>query len=241
MKKAFCTGTLAVSLLLGAARAADLFLNTDTATGFLLSGSVWTRYWLMAPVVILAWLAGLYVPRKQPCGTPEQAGRHQTAERILLGQLADVTRAALFVVFGVWCLLVFFENRAREKRGGWMLYLGVAGSAAFYLHTVVRFVEQPASLYRILPAVEIFSALAALLFVTALLRALYLPGGVGTAPALSRCGLLAFFFCTCLALPQAVWQGMNGVDTPVSFPLAITLGCTGLLGAACARNIARRG
>ncbi|MFR5631139.1 MAG: hypothetical protein ACLTLX_15815, partial [Ruthenibacterium lactatiformans] len=153
----------------------------------------------------------------------------------------DVTRAALFVVFGVWCLLVFFENRAREKRGGWMLYLGVAGSAAFYLHTVVRFVEQPASLYRILPAVEIFSALAALLFVTALLRALYLPGGVGTAPALSRCGLLAFFFCTCLALPQAVWQGMNGVDTPVSFPLAITLGCTGLLGAACARNIARRG
>lgn len=268
MKKAFCTGTLAVSLLLGAARAADLFLNTDTATGFLLSGSVWTRYWLMAPVVILAWLAGLYVPRKQPCGlrpgagvwmsgvnfvfvplafcselygfltvlnvlfgTPEQAGRHQTAERILLGQLADVTRAALFVVFGVWCLLVFFENRAREKRGGWMLYLGVAGSAAFYLHTVVRFVEQPASLYRILPAVEIFSALAALLFVTALLRALYLPGGVGTAPALSRCGLLAFFFCTCLALPQAVWQGMNGVDTPVSFPLAITLGCTGLLGA----------
>lgn len=138
MKKAFCTGTLAVSLLLGAARAADLFLNTDTATGFLLSGSVWTRYWLMAPVVILAWLAGLYVPRKQPCGlrpgagvwmsgvnfvfvplafcselygfltvlnvlfgTPEQAGRHQTAERILLGQLADVTRAALFVVFGV--------------------------------------------------------------------------------------------------------------------------------------------
>ena len=121
MKKAFCTGTLAVSLLLGAARAADLFLNTDTATGFLLSGSVWTRYWLMAPVVILAWLAGLYVPRKQPCGlrpgagvwmsgvnfvfvplafcselygfltvlnvlfgTPEQAGRHQTAERILL-------------------------------------------------------------------------------------------------------------------------------------------------------------
>ena len=27
MKKAFCTGTLAVSLLLGAARAADLFLN----------------------------------------------------------------------------------------------------------------------------------------------------------------------------------------------------------------------
>ncbi|MFR1787135.1 MAG: hypothetical protein ACLSWY_14780 [Ruthenibacterium lactatiformans] len=236
MKKAFCTGTLAVSLLLGAARAADLFLNTDTATGFLLSGSVWTRYWLMAPVVILAWLAGLYVPRKQPCGlrpgagvwmsgvnfvfvplafcselygfltvlnvlfgTPEQAGRHQTAERILLGQLADVTRAALFVVFGVWCLLVFFENRAREKRGGWMLYLGVAGSAAFYLHTVVRFVEQPASLYRILPAVEIFSALAALLFVTALLRALYLPAASARhdAPSLRAAGFLLLHLPYC--------------------------------------------
>ena len=53
----------------------------------------------------------------------------------------DMTKvAALFVVFGVWCLLVFFENRAREERGGWMLYLGVAGSAAFYMHSVVRFV-----------------------------------------------------------------------------------------------------
>lgn len=74
MKKAFCTGTLAVSLLLGAARAADLFLNTDTATGFLLSGSVWTRYWLMAPVVILR--AGrLYVPRKQPLRAAAGCGR----------------------------------------------------------------------------------------------------------------------------------------------------------------------
>ena len=75
MKKAFCTGTLAVSLLLGAARAADLFLNTDTATGFLLSGSVWTRYWLMAPVVILAWLAGLYVPRKLALRAAAGCGR----------------------------------------------------------------------------------------------------------------------------------------------------------------------
>ena len=59
MKKAFCTGTLAVSLLLGAARAADLFLNTDTATGFLLSGSVWTRYWLVAGRAVCAAQAAL--------------------------------------------------------------------------------------------------------------------------------------------------------------------------------------
>lgn len=81
-----------------------------------------------------------------------------------------------------------------------MLYLGVAGSAAFYLHTVVRFVEQPASLYRILPAVEIFSALAALLFVTALLRALYLPGrrryGAGTQPLRAAGFLLLHLPCT---------------------------------------------
>lgn len=276
MKKGFCISAILISLLLGAARTADLFWNTDPATGFLLSGSVPLRYLLLVPALAAACLTGLCVPRGQPCGlrereagmwmgrgslllpplafcsevygfltvlntlsgAPVSASRHhaQDLPGQALRQAAQLTRAALFVLFGVWCLLLFLENRARKRRGG-MLYLGVAGSAAFYLHTVVRFIEQPASLYRILPAVEIFSALAALLFVTALLRALYLPEG-GTAPALCRWGLVAFFFCTCLALPQALWQWAAGVTTPVSLPLAVTLGGTGLLGACCAWSAA---
>ena len=151
-----------------------------------------------------------------------------------------MTRAALFVVFGVWCLLVFFENRAREKQGGWMLYLGVAGSAAFYLHTwcVLGAARQPVPH----PAGggDFFRAGGAS-FVTALLRALYLPGGVGTAPALSRCGLLAFFFCTCLALPPGRMAGDERRGHAGLVSAGHHAGMHGPLGAACARNIARRG
>lgn len=110
MKKAFCTGTLAVSLLLGAARAADLFLNTDTATGFLLSGSVWTRYWLMAPVVILAWLAGLYVPRKQPCGLRPGAGVWMSGVNFVFVPLAFCSELYGFLTV----LNVLFARRSRR-------------------------------------------------------------------------------------------------------------------------------
>lgn len=58
---------------------------------------------VFVPLAFCSELYGFLTVLNVLFGTPEQAGRHQTAERILLGQLADVTRAALFVVFGVWC------------------------------------------------------------------------------------------------------------------------------------------
>ena len=304
MKKSCCIAALALSLLLGVARTADLVWNTDAATGFLQSGSVLARYALLLPVPLLASLAGHAVPRRQPCGlrpgwlpssggqpggarpdappagerapgarwmngvnpllaplafcselygflallqlfygvTPPSSSHHATDNPLLTAvqQTADGVRAALFVVFGVWCLLLFFENRTCSRFGKWMLPLGVAGSAAFYLHTVLRFVERPSSLHRILPAIEILSALTALQFVTALLRALYLPGSAGAARALCRSGLLAFFFCTCLALPQAVWQSARESAPAVSCALAACLGCVGLVGAICAWRVSAR-
>ena len=83
-----------------------------------------------------------------------------------------------------------------------MLYLGVAGKRRVFTCT------QWCVLWSSPPACTAscrrwnFFRAGGASVLTALLRALYLPGGVGTAPALSRCGLLAFFFCTCLALPR---------------------------------------
>ncbi len=113
------------------------------------------------------------------------------------------------------------------------------GSTAFYLPTVLCFIERPSSLFRTVPVVHILSALSGLLFVTALLRALYLPYSFHTARALCRSGLLSFFFCTCLALPQAVWQFVLGGAALAPLILAVGFGCLGLAGAACARCTAR--
>ncbi len=159
------------------------------------------------------------------------SSHHMTATLALLGDCAELLRAVLFILFGVWGLMLFFEKYLGTP-GSSMLYLGVAGSAAFFVHTVLRFLVQPASLYRIPPAVEILAALAALLFVTSYLRAHYLPGRQGGTRSVCRNGLLAFFFCTCLAFPQAIWQAASGVSSPVTVPLAAALGLTGLWGAA---------
>lgn len=166
-------------------------------------------------------------------GEPSRS-HHMTQLRAVLDAGSDLVRAVLFVVFGVWCLLLFMEQYSNHAPHRGMLYLGVAGSAAFYVHTVVRFIVQPASWQRVQPAVEILAALSALLFVTSYLRANYLPGRVGGTRSVCRNGLLAFFFCTCLAAPQSVWQYLHGVASPVALPLAVTLGFTGLLGAAAA-------
>jgi hypothetical protein len=151
--------------------------------------------------------------------------------------VAEGICAMLFVVFGIWCLLLFLEPYTGPLSARGMLYLGVIGSLAFYVHTVVRFIVRPASWYRVQPAVEILAALSALLFVVAFLRANYLPGRLGGTRSVCRNGIIAFFLCTCLAAPQAVWQYTNGVVSVVTLPLAITLGCTGLLGAAAALSV----
>lgn len=279
MKRIYCTGALIFSLLLGAARAADLLLNTDAETGFLHSGSILPRYLLMLACVLLILLAGHSVPLGQPTGlrpvdaawmrggnflliplsffcelygflfllnhlfgvsNQTASGRHAMDNMHLyhLQQFADGLRAALFVIFGVWCMLLYFENLIRIPYAEWMPVLGVLSSAVLYLHTTMRFVERPSSLYRTIPVVDILSALSALLFVTALLRALYLPASLQAARALCRSGLLAFFFCTCLVLPQTVWTYAKGAESLVSLVLAAGLGYVGLIGAVCAHHAA---
>lgn len=279
MKRICCTGALVSGLLLGAARVADLLLNTDAETGFLRSGSILPRYLLMLACVLLILLAGHCVPLGQSSGLrPEGAawmrggnflliplafccelygfllllnrlfgvpiqtssGRHAMDHLLLyhLQQFAEGACAALFVLFGIWCLLLFFENLTRIPYGAWMAVLGVLSSTVFYLYTTMRFMERPSSLYRIVPIVDILSALSALLFVTALLRALYLPASLQAARAVCRGGLLAFFFCTCLAVPQTVWAYAKGNESLVSLILAAGIGCIGLIGAVCARRAA---
>lgn len=258
MKKVLWLIALCVCAALGGAYLFSLFLWTDPVSGFATAGSTGLRYFAMLLPVLLAWTAGRTVSEKQrfpaavcaPWLTAVAAAsvvygvvlilsvfsgaqipsssHHMTIGLALLGDLAELLLAVLFLLFGLWAVLL----RWNKSFGDGMLYLGVLGSAAFFLHTVLCFLVRPASVYRIPPAVEILAALAALLFVTAYLRAHYMPWRQGSVRAVCRNGLLAFFFCTCLALPQAVWQAVSGVGSIQDVLLAILLGLTGIWGAA---------
>lgn len=279
MKKRFCFAALIYSALLGVAYALDLFLNTDSTSGFLVQGTAVWRYVLLLPALVLCFLTGLYVPKKQPCGLSMHPGAQRAETWLYLpaalaattyGALRAVAAATgqvgidsahhaadtswrnnvlcaiegvcavLFLVLAVWCLMRLFACYGGYPSAPWTRFLGLLGSAAFYLHAVVCFIEQPSSLHRLAPAVTILAALASLLFTSALLRAIYLPEESVTAPALARTGLLSFCCCTCLALPQMIWQQVKGGLDIAAIALVTLQAALGLLGAMFAWRIAKR-
>ena len=81
------------------------------------------------------------------------------------------------------------------------------------------------------------SALAALLFGAALIRAVYVPEGGGRKLVFT--GFTAFYLCTCIELPQAVCSWLAGSTTVVALAQSAALAVFGLLGAACAMGALR--
>ncbi len=251
--------------VLGALRLADLICFTDPATGFA-AGPVWLRWLLGVLAAGACWLLARQVPGEAPArldgvtswllpagagalaagvagflstaagGMDGVSAHHMSQARLLLVRLAGFAQAGLLLLLGVWCLLMAKALSQGKAGDGFFIGLGIAGSAAFFLETVLRFVLRPASWYRLCPAVETFAALGALLFSAALLRALAFPVRPGVRRSLAATGLLAFFLCTCLALPQAVWQWAAGAETGVGLVEALFYGFWGLLGAAAARQ-----
>lgn len=233
--------------LLFLARWADLIFWTDPATGLCTVGSVWWRYGGLALACGLALWAGQKLP-----GPPEGLwGRHPAAaglsraagEAFLLAGAARaltlgpgaaaLLRAALEALCGVW---LFALGRSWSKEGarptrsmGW----AVAGSALFYWTVLERFMKNSSSWHRAAPTAEIWRQLAALVFLAALARALYLPGAA-RASAVGRSGLLAFCLCLCWGLPRllAAGPGILAAGAEVFFELGVCL--LGLLGGGAA-------
>ena len=250
---------------LGALRLADLTCFTDPATGFA-AGPVWPRWLLGVLAAGGCWLLARWAPGEAPArlddmtawmtsmgrgaliaglanfvstavgGMDGVSAHHMTQARLLLVRLAGFTQAGLLLLLGVWCLLVSRALPLGKAGDGFFIGLGIAGSAAFFLETVLRFVLRPASWYRLCPAVETFAALGALLFSVALLRALAFPARPGVRRSLAATGLLAFLLCTCLALPQALWQQFTAAESGVGLIEAVFYAFWGLLGAAAARR-----
>lgn len=251
--------------VLGVLRLADLIWLTDPAAGFA-AGPVWPRWLAGVVAAAACWLLSRQVAEDAPArldgmdvwfssmgkgallaglanfvytavgGMDGVSAHHMTETRLLLVRLAGFAQAGLLLLLGVWCLLVAKALPAGKAGDGFLIGLGVAGSAAFFLETVLRFVLRPASWYRLCPAVETFAALAALLFSAALLRALAFPARPGTGRSLAATGLLAFLLCTCLAFPQALWQAATGAESGVNIVEAVFYGFWGLLGATAARQ-----
>ena len=117
----------------------------------------------------------------------------------------------------------------------------VLGSVIFYWCVLARFMENSSSWHRVAPTAMVWQLLAGLVFLSALARALYLPG---TSDGRTLCagGLAAFALCLCWELPtvlQTLVQEGGGALLSPTLLFRLGLCCVGALGALSAVRCTR--
>ena len=229
--------SIILSVLLGVGRAVDLALFTDPASGLCTAGSVWLRYAALAIALAVAVLAGrtrAYKPRRL-CGSCKPSGA-----LALLGAVWMVLAGVAKIFFGSAPLAKGIWGALAICCGGWLCTLGrswwsktwkqptgsltgaVLGRALFYWCVLTRFLENSSS----------WHMLAALVFLSALARALYLPETTN-GRTLCAGGLASFALCLCWELPQLTADLPTGPDELPGFFFGLGLCCIGLLGLVC--------
>lgn len=243
--------SVVLSVLAGLLRGADLLWWTDAGSGLCTVGSVWWRYAVLGIAVLAAVLIG-----RHSAGNAQILQHHSTpaAAAAFAGSFfmsaagifrlffartgaAAVVRAVLELLCLFWfAALARSWNRKEQWRtpaGG--LYAAVAGSALFYWNVLMGFMENSSSWQRVQPTAEVWQMLAALLFLSALARTLYLPEP-GNGKTLCAAGLAAFCLCLCWELPHTVQLTVQaaGWDAVPGISASLGLCCIGMLGVVCA-------
>ena len=250
--------SILLSAALGIARGADLAFGTDAVTGLCTVGSVWWRYAALGAVVLAAVLIGRHCAGKAETVRSRQplAGVLAFAGAVCflvaagvqlavgLSATSSFVRSILECICAVWLSTL---GRCWLTPSGWKkptggLYLAVAGSVLFYWNVLMRFMENSSSWHRVAPTAAVWQALAALLLLSSLARALYLPKPEN-GRTLCAAGLAALCLCLCWELPHAAVLAVGAAADPALLPelfAALALCCVGALGGVCAAACARR-
>ena len=254
----FIMVSLFLSAALGVFRGIDLALLTDAETGLCIVGSVWLRYGALAVAVGAAVAAGRCCKPQTdalrghctPSGVVALAAAVCYGEAAVLRILwmgssaAMLIRAALEALCAFWMIgLGLSWLRKDWKTPTRSLTPAVLGSAVFYWCVLARFMENSSSWHRVAPTAMVWQLLAGLMFLSALARALYLPG---TSDGRTLCAgaLASFALCLCWEVPSVVQiLAENGSAALLTPELLFRLGlcCVGVLGGLCAVRCCRAG
>ena len=154
-----------------------------------------------------------------------------------------LVRAVLELVCAVWLIRLgrSWTHKGEYRLPGRSMTPAVLGTAVFYWGVLSRFMENSSSWHRVAPTAMVWQLLVGLVFLSALARALYLPG---TSDGRTLCagGLAAFALCLCWELPTVlqtlVQEGGGALLTPTLL-FRLGLCCVGALGALSAVRCTR--
>ena len=221
-------------------------------------GPVWLRYAALAAVVGIAVAAGRSSQPKPdalrgrciPSGVAALAAAVCYGETAVLrilwmhSSVVMLLRAVLEALCAFWMLgLGLSWLRKDWKAPTRSLTPAVLGSVIFYWCVLARFMENSSSWHRVAPTAMVWQLLAGLVFLSALARALYLPG---TSDGRTLCAgaLASFALCLCWEVPSVVQiLAENGSAALLTPELLFRLGlcCVGVLGGLCAVRCCRAG
>ena len=247
-----CGGALAIG------RGLDLALWTDWNTGLCTAGSVWLRYGGLWAALVIGIIAARKLARQplvlrsacRPVGVTSVLGGVCVglagAVRLAVGMtgVGALVRAVLELVCAVWLIQLgrSWTHKGEYRLPGRSMTPAVLGTAVFYWGVLSRFMENSSSWHRVAPTAAVWQALAALLLLSSLARALYLPKPEN-GRTLHAAALAAFCLCLCWELPHAAVLAVGAAAEPALLPelfAALALCCVGALGGVCAAACARR-
>ena len=242
----FIMVSLFLSAALGVFRGIDLALLTDAETGLCIVGSVWLRYGALAVAVGAAVAAGRCCKPQTDAlrGHCTPSGVVALAAAVCYGlaavlrilwmgsSVAMLIRAALEALCAFWMIgLGLSWLRKDWKIPTRSLTPAVLGSAVFYWCVLARFMENSSSWHRVEPTAMVWQMLAALVFLSAMVRALWLPE-TSNGCQLCEAGICTFLLCFCWELPRVLvllFHGITAADLPdVLFGFGMC--CIGALG-----------
>ena len=246
-----CGGALAIG------RGLDLALWTDWNTGLCTTGSVWLRYGSLWAALVVGIIAARKLARQplvlrsacKPVGVTSVLGGVCVglagAVRLAVGMtgVGALVRAVLELVCAVWLIRLgrSWTHKGEYCLPGRSMTPAVLGTAVFYWGVLSRFMENSSSWHRVAPTAAVWQALAALLLLSSLARALYLPKPEN-GRTLCAAGLAALCLCLCWELPHAAVLAAGAAADPALLPelfAALALCCVGALGGVCAAACAR--
>jgi len=243
----FIMVSLFLSAALGVFRGIDLALLTDAETGLCIVGPVWLRYGALAVAVGAAVAAGRCCKpqagalrsRCTPSGVVALAAAVCYGEAAVLrilwmgSSVAMLIRAALEALCAFWMIgLGLSWLRKDWKTPTRSLTPAVLGSAVFYWCVLSRFMENSSSWHRVSPTVMVWEMLAVLLFLSSLVRALWLPE-TSDGKLLCMSGLASFMLAFCWELPQTLTLAMPSQFKLTNLPaifFGLGIACVGVLG-----------
>ena len=236
-----CGGALAIG------RGLDLALWTDWNTGLCTAGSVWLRYGSLWAALVVGIIAARKLARQplvlrsacRPVGITSVLGGVCVglagAVRLAVGMtgVGALVRAVLELMCAVWLIRLgrSWTHKGEYRLPGRSMTPAVLGTAVFYWGVLSRFMENSSSWHRVEPTAMVWQMLAALVFLSAMVRALWLPE-TSNGCQLCEAGICTFLLCFCWELPRVLvllFHGITAADLPeVLFGFGMC--CIGALG-----------